>query len=320
MRRSQQCRAEWVSAARRVLDGSPVGRLACRQAFVVTPAQARAAGMDPAELRRRVRRHEWTATRRGVLSVLAPTLGNRPEILAAAGALVRPDATISHECAALARGLDVLHTPAVATLSTPYRSHACSRSGAVVRAAVLQADEVTHWFGAPLTTVARTVVDIARRGASDGIVVADSALREGLVTHAQLRAVLARQSRWDGVVTARQVVELATPKSESPLESLARLFMATHGIALPEQQVRIHTARGAYRVDGLWAHRAVVFEADGLGKYRDDGSGQDNPLVREKLRQEALEQAGYTVVRVTWADIHLRPHETAARIRRALAP
>ena len=42
--------------------------------------------------------------------------GLHPTVLAAAAALVRREAVISHECATMAYGVDVLHTPRVATV------------------------------------------------------------------------------------------------------------------------------------------------------------------------------------------------------------
>jgi very-short-patch-repair endonuclease len=313
----------WRAAALFACDRTPAGRLACTQGFVLTHAQARALAVTDSDIRRWVRRGEWTAPRRGALCVLPAGRdrfdqrphGARPEVLAAAAVLVRRDAVISHECAALGHGLDVFSVPPHATLTTCGRRFSGARSGAVIRAAWLSDDDVGRWFGVGITTCARTVIDLARRGPQHGIVAIESALHNGSVTKAELEMVIDRQRRWDGVITARQVLELAGDKSESPLESLVRLFLAEHRLPLPEQQVVIDTYRGSYRVDGLWPDRRVVLEVDGLLKYRGD---VENPLVEEKLRQEAIERAGYKVVRITWSDIHDTPLLTVARIRAAL--
>jgi very-short-patch-repair endonuclease len=55
-------------------------------------------------------------------------------------------------------------------------------------------------------------------------------------------------------------------------------------------------------------------EADGALKYRGDA----NALWKEKRRQEALERAGWVVVRVTWNDVLREPRQTAERVRAAL--
>src|SRR5690349_19901819 len=191
-------RRAWRAAAIAACRRSPMGRLACTQGFVFTYDQARAAGVSNAGIRRAVRRGEWTVPRRGALCVLpapanpTPVHGLRPEVLATAAVLMRPGSVISHECAAVAHGHDVLDMPHAAIVTTVERRHACSRANVVSNAARLDDTDVGRWFGVPLTTVARTVIDIARRDARTGIVVADSALRNELTTVAELSAVLDR--------------------------------------------------------------------------------------------------------------------------------
>jgi hypothetical protein len=184
----------------------------------------------------------------------------------------------------------------------------------LVHAAGLPDDERELWFGVPVTAVARTVSDIARNaGIRAGLVAADAALAEQLVTADELSAAVERAAHWPGVRQARRVVDLASPLAESPLESLTRLLVADAGLPMPHLQVWIRTARGRYRVDGLWPDRAVVFEADGMLKY-----AARSDLHEEKLRQEGLERAGYRVVRVTWHDVWSHPTRTVDRINGAL--
>jgi hypothetical protein len=89
-----------------------------------------------------------------------------------------------------------------------------------------------------------------------------------VVTRGELQAALARQRGWDGVATARRVLELASELSESPLESLARPFLADHDLPLPKQQAWVKTYRGWYRVDGSWTELGVILEVDGMLKYQ----------------------------------------------------
>jgi very-short-patch-repair endonuclease len=110
-------------------------------------------------------------------------------------------------------------------------------------------------------------------------------------------------------------VQLADGRSESPLESLARLCLVDGGLPLPDLQVRVDTDGGPYRVDMLYRKQRVIIELDGLLKYRND----PRALVAEKRRQEHLERAGYRVIRLLWEDVLHRPAETLARVRAALA-
>ncbi len=92
--------------------------------------------------------------------------------------------------------------------------------------------------------------------------------------------------------------------------------MIDAGLTSFEPQGRVSTRRGTYVVDFLLRAQRLVVEADGLLKYR----RRSDALTLEKLRQEAIERAGYRVVRVTWDDVVRHPEETVARILRALHP
>jgi hypothetical protein len=322
--RSARLRRLWRSA----LDAAaadPLTRcavaIASRQGLVLTRADALGTGLTTADIRRLVRRATWTAPRRDVLCVVPSVAadqhgphGNRPEVKASAVALVRPGHTVSNESAAAMHGLPLLSDPARPRLTVGV-GNGGGQSGALIHAAGLWPEEVDSWFGAPVTTPARTVVDVARNsGMKVGLVVADAALADNLVTRADLVAAVERATHWPGITVARRAVELASPLAESPLESLARLLIIDGGLPVPGLQKWIKTYRGWYRVDGLWADRAVVLEADGMKKYR----GDDDALPNEKVRQEAIERAGYRVVRVTWDDVMNQPQLTTFRIADAL--
>ena len=91
--------------------------------------------------------------------------------------------------------------------------------------------------------------------------------------------------------------------------------MAMAGIrAVP--QVEVRDARGVVvaRVDWLVEGTRVVVEFDGKVKFAD---GDPARLWAEKKREDRLRALGYTVVRITWADLE-RPGAVAAKIRAGL--
>ena len=225
--------------------------------------------------------------------------------------LVRRHAAISDASAAILYGLPVLGSPAVPVLTAPARSGL--RDGVALRLTALDSAELDDWYGAPLTSVARTETDIARSsGRSAGLITADAALRKQLTTAEALSIAAESAAGRPGAVAARWVAENADALSESPLESLTRAAILVSGLPKPQLQVSIPAA-GA-RVDLLYAAERVVIEADGLLKYTDV-----TVLHEEKLRQERLERAGYRVVRVTWTDLMgAQQLATLARINRAL--
>ncbi len=321
----------WELAAR----SAPALSQAVGQGFVLTRRQARAAGVSDAEQRRLVRNGTWSTPRYGVLAVVAvaddtqpaggvtaPAGGAVPDhtaagddtrlaLAATAAALVRPGQVISHRSAAVVHGLPLLTRPKTPELTGCPRSTLGQRSEVVVRSAALRPDEVTTWFGAPVTTVARTVVDVARGDRRAGLVAADAARHERLVTADELAAAVRGCTGWPGARAAREIGVLASPLAESPLESLTRLCVLDAELPAPELQVRITDPGDGWscRVDMLWRAPRVVLEADGRLKY----TGAE--LWREKRRQLRLERLGYRVVRAIWSDVTQRPDELLEQLR-----
>lgn len=183
-----------------------------------------------------------------------------------------------------------------------------------VGVARLPSHHVTEVAGVPATSMARTVVDLGRRATlMSAVVLTDSALRRGC-KQGDMEQVLADCRDWPGSPKAAAAVALASPFAESVLESVSRVVFARRGLPQPELQVNLGDADGFIgRVDFLWRDRRVVGESDGMAKYKDIVD-----LHAEKLRQERLECAGFTVVRWTWDDIWTRSEWVVARIARAL--
>jgi hypothetical protein len=165
----------------------------------------------------------------------------------------------------------------------------------------------------PVTTAARTVADIARTSTfMEGVVVADSALRERHASKTEIRRVLASCERWPGVAQARDVADFASASAESVLESCARVSFRDQGLPGPELQVsiigRTHTVIA--RVDFLWRGFWTVAEADGLLKY----NGRADAIAELK-RDRLLREAGFEVVHFTWKELFTEPARVATRIR-----
>jgi predicted transcriptional regulator of viral defense system len=224
----------------------------------------------------------------------------------------------SHHSAAQLHGLRLLKQPpdGTVTLTVPPGSRTGRHAARVIcHAAELPAKQVIMRYGLPVTTAARTVVDIARAATfMDGVVVADAALYERRASMSKLRRVLAGCERWPGTSRARQVVDFADGLAESVLESCARVIFRDHGLPPAELQVHI-TGRDRTmiaRVDFFWRRYGVVAETDGLLKY---DSGER--AIAERRRDRLLQEAGFEVVHVTWQELFGDPARVAGRIREA---
>lgn len=167
--------------------------------------------------------------------------------------------------------------------------------------------EIETVAGVQVTSVARTVVDLARTlPAEQAVVAGDSAVRRYPGAVASFPAVLASARNRNGVATARRITQFLDGRSESAGESLSRLRMSAVGLPAPALQVELRTAAGAFvaRPDFYWEDVGVVGEFDGRGKY---GSGEPDATAeivhKEKLREDAMRALGLEVVRWTWRDL-----------------
>jgi hypothetical protein len=173
--------------------------------------------------------------------------------------------------------------------------------------------------GIPATSLARTVVDLARtEPLLSAVIAGDSALKR--CDPQDLDAELQRARGWKGVAQARRAVSLIDGRSENPGESQSRIILREYGFDV-ESQVEILDAdgRSLARIDWL-VNGVVVCEFDGKAKYTKYLRQDENPgdvVFREKVREDAMRDLGYPVVRWTWADLG-NPAELVARVARAV--
>src|SRR5215470_3566992 len=245
----------------------------------------------------------------------------RMHALRVAAALLpgRALASASHESAAILHGLDLLERPPESLVNLIWPPHMlwsrASGNDLKVHAATLPPGDVTKHYGLPVTSVARTVVDLARAlPFQHGVVVADSALHARKVTRDELDRVLATCSAWPGGERARRVVAFSDRRSESVLESCARVTIDDHGLPPPELQVDIGDDQIIGRVDFYWGQYLTIAEADGVIKYAVAGRA-----VRQLERDQLLREAGFKVVHFTWRQLFRETDRLIARIREAFA-
>lgn len=136
-------------------------------------------------------------------------------------------------------------------------------------------------------------------GAEAGVVSVDACLRAG-ATRDDLRDAATAGGYGRGALAVRVVGEFADARSESVGESRARWVFGLLGLPEPELQAEIRDGEGEFvaRVDFLFEEQRTVVEFDGLAKY-----AARSDLINEKAREDALRALGYSVVRITWAEL-----------------
>lgn len=300
-------------------------RIAAAQGGVFTTDQARRCGYSDREIRSLRSTGTWTALRRGIYAEATEADGGDdlpPYRLQVAAALlaIGPHAVASHQSAAALWGFETLQpleTPVVrlttSTGRTPRRY-----PGLRVEVAGLPETHRAHRQGLRVTSLSRTVVDCSRElPFRDALVLADSALRLFDLGKGDLEQVLKDCWPWPRIRRAARIVAFADAAAETVAESLARVVFLEQGLPTPELQCEIFDDRGFIgRVDFLFRKFNTVVEVDGRLKYDD---GDPRVLWREKQREDRLREAGYEVVRITWADLMYRPEKVRARIEAAFA-
>ena len=187
-----------------------------------------------------------------------------------------------------------------------------ARLGVLVHVARLPPDHAVSYRGVPLTSVPRTVIDLARTVPfAEGVAIADSALNARLTSKAELAAVIADCPRWPGLQRAREVTAFSDARSESVLESLGRAVF--HQAALPPPDLQVWVGDDGEvigRTDFLWRRYNTIAEADGAFKY------QTPDRARAQLERDArLRAAGYEVVHFTWPQITRAPAQVIEDIQ-----
>jgi hypothetical protein len=258
--------------------------LASRQHWVVNRAQLLRAGLSAETVARRVRSGFLRPIHRGVYVVAVAATDVTPRMRAMAAVLACDGrAPVGQQTA------DALWSSAA---SLPERIDLILASGGRRRPGIrfhriesLRPDEVTELDGIPITTPARTLLDIA------AIVPArefDSAVVEALgsrrTTLDELKKLLDVHPRHPGSSRLRKVLRADGPAAtRSQLEKRFMALVDEAGLAKPEVNVVVE----GYRVDFVWRAEMLIVETDGLAYH-----STDDRFETDRRRDRVLVVAG----------------------------
>ena len=222
---------------------------------------------------------------------------------------LRADAVISHVSAAVLHGLPVWKADLSSVHLTRPRVAGGGKKRTLVtlHASRLGPGDSTEVDAIPVTSLARTVFDLARTMPFDRAVAAgDRALAIGMPI-GPLSAMLDERRRWAGIGGARRVAGFIDGRAESAGESVSRVRCREFGLPAPAPQLTIFdNTRFVARCDLGWEELGTVGEFDGMVKYQKllaPGETASDVVVREKHREDMLRQLGWQVVRWTWPDL-----------------
>jgi very-short-patch-repair endonuclease len=255
---------------------------------------------------RRVRTGRLRRVHPGVFAVGAQPLDQHGRWYAALLAC-RPHPFLSHLSSAAKRGLAREVGPIHITVA---RRSGRSLAGVTVhRCRSIHPDDLTRIDGLPLTSLPRTLLDIAETETPARLAaVFEEADRRELLDLDALRAVAERNPGRRGLAPFLELVEryTSTPGSKEGIERAFALFLRERGLPLPEVNVLVH----GVLVDCWWPEARLVVELDSRGFHghwaaRERDIGRDSGLLRQDI----------PTLRVTWRRLTWEPDELEADLR-----
>ena len=222
----------------------------------------------------------------------------------------RGQAVLCHHSAAVLWGLPMLiGWPSEVHLLTERASGGRSDPGIRRHALGLDARDVTTIDGLSVTTIERTVVDLAATlDVKSAVALVDRALYQDrfgrtptLTTKDALLATLERMLPFRGSRRARAIIQFATHLSGSPAESASRVNIALSGFPVPELQHPFIVDGKERESDFYWLEIDGVGECDGKDKYFNPeylaGRSPEQVLYDEKLREDGIRRQVHGFIR-----------------------
>jgi very-short-patch-repair endonuclease len=277
--------------------------LAARQHGMVTTRQLAAAGLGRRAVAHRVATGRLVRRFRGVYQVgpvIAP-FGREMAAALACGAT----ALLSHHSAA---AIWAIRPPHVGDVHVTVAGHD-QRSRPGLRVHRSHSLNAAVHNGLPLTTPARTLIDLATCLPQRDL---DRAVEEAQVLRLTTRNAL--QQLLDGRPGSAALRRaLHTEPALTRSEAERRLLDLVRAARLPRPETNVRV--GGYEVDFLWRDHKLVVEVDGFAYH-----ATRTAFERDRVRDAALQAAGFRVIRLTWRQIADEPHAVVARLASLLPP
>jgi len=236
--------------------------------------------------------------RTGILAIAGATDSWEQHVLAAVLAgnenCFASHATAAKVCSLTTAHPDIIEVTALIDrqLRIPgVRAHRCG---------TLHEHDITEVRGIPVTSPARTIVDLSSRSSVDELAkLIDAGLRQRVLTLAALHACLVRLGIAPGRSPKKLQAVLAarTPgyePGESTLETAVFDAIVRGGLPAPVRQFPVKLGRTPYRLDLAYPEQRIAIEVDGFDFHR-----TRSDFDRDRTRQNALVLARWTVLRFT---------------------
>lgn len=246
---------------------------------------------------------------RGVYAVGYDRLGPRGELMAGVLACDE-DAVLSHRSAAGLWGLMNSRLRPVEVTATSGRG----RAGIAVHEGGLTETDRNAVTGIPVTSVARTLLDLADVVDEAAVEKAfHEADRLRLLEMRALEGVCARGQGRRGLRPLRRLIEEARAPEFGRTHLEDRLLDLCRDYGLPAPHTNVEVL--GREVDAFWPEAKLTVEADSWAFHRHRAAFED-----DRARDAKMQAEGYRVVRLTHRRLTREPEVVAAELRRLLDP
>ncbi len=281
--------------------------LAHRQRGVVARDQLQGLGFTRNAIRHRLDTGRLRLIHPSVYAVGSQPLTSRGHWFAALLA-TRPGPALSHLSSAQAQ--DLARERGAVHVSVPGRPSARRLNGVVVhRPRRLDAADLTRVDGIPVTTVARTLLDLAETETADRLrAIAEEAERLGRLDPAAIRACMDHNPGRRGIapLSALLADHLPVGNALKGLEREFQLFLEEFGLPTPQCNVLVC----GFIVDFWWPQARLVAELDSRSFHAHWSQAE-----RDRERDARLLREGIFTLRVTARRLRQDREGLAADIR-----
>lgn len=267
-----------------------LARLAQRQHGAVGRDQLMALGFTRDSITHRLRTGRLHEVHRGVYAAGPQPLNQRGRWYAALLA-TRPTTALSHLSSTAIRGLSA-EGPAV-HVTTATASTRKLRGVTVHRARRLDPAELTRIDDLPVTTLERTLLDLAEVLSPHRFEsIFEQADRRDLLNMSALRACAARNPGRRGLKPFRSLVDryFSTPGAEEGIERQFQVLLREERLPMPQVNVLV----AGQRVDCYWPEARFVVELDSRDRHSHWAARE-----RDMVRDANLLRIGIVTLRVT---------------------
>ena len=178
----------------------------------------------------------------------------------------------------------------------------------------LPKDEVTTQNGIPVTTVPRTLFDLAGAVSRSQF---ERAVNEAEIRRLwdalSLADLLERHPRRPGAAAIRGVIGAGPRITRSDLEDCFTAFRKAASLPPPATNLVLYIGGRWIEADCVWREQRLMVELDSHTYH-----GTRASFESDRARDRALTAAGWRVVRVTWRQLHDEPDALAEDLRAAL--